>query len=299
MHRTLRILGRALGALAVVAALLALLVYVRSEQRLRAVYPVRAATLPIPYDSATVARGDHLYHAMISCDLCHGEDAGGKVYSDVPAVATMAGPNLTRGNGGVGATFADSDWVRAIRHGVRRDGTSLMVMPSEVYVHLSNDDLAAIIAYLKQVAPVNRIMPASRFGPIGRTLLAAGKMNILVAPKTPVYRAAPPVPRTPTAEYGKYIANVSGCHGCHGYGLSGGRVAGPSSFPPASNLTVGGIGDWTETDFVYAMRDGKRPNGTTINEFMPWRSFGRMTDDELHALWLYLRSMPAKQFGNK
>jgi cytochrome c553 len=299
MHPIVRILWRAIGALAVPAALLALVVYVRSEQRLRAVYLVRAAALSIPHDSAAVARGDHLYHAMISCDLCHGEDAGGKVYADIRMVARMAGPNLTRGKGGVGATFADSDWVRAIRHGVRRDGTSLMVMPSEVYVHLSNDDLAAIIAYLQQVAPVNRVMPASRFGPIGRALLAAGKMNILVAPKTPAYRDVPPVPRAPTAEYGKYIADVAGCHGCHGFGLSGGRVAGPSSFPPASNLTVAGIGNWTETDFVYAMRDGKRPDGTEINEFMPWRSFGRMTDDELHALWLHLRSMPAKAFGSK
>jgi mono/diheme cytochrome c family protein len=299
MKLTLKIVKGVLATLVVVVVLFAVFVYVQSERRLRKTYAVQAAKVHIPNDSASVARGAHLYKSMISCALCHGADAGGKVYSDMPKVATVAGPNLTRGEGGVGATLADSDWVRAIRHGVRRDGTSLIVMPSEVYVHLSNDDLGAIIAYLKQVAPVNRVVPPTKFGPMGRALLAAGKMNILVAPKTPAFRDVARVPPGPTAEYGNYIADASGCHGCHGFGLSGGRVAGPSSFPPASNLTVAGIGDWTEDDFVRAMREGKRKNGTTIDDFMPWKGFSGMTDEELHALWLHLRSMPPRQYGNK
>jgi hypothetical protein len=60
-----------------------------------------------------------------------------------------------------------------------------------------------------------------------------------------------------------------------------------------------GIGSWTVMDFVRAMREGKRPNGASINEFMPWRLLGRMTDEELEALWLYLQSVPPRAFGNK
>jgi mono/diheme cytochrome c family protein len=107
------------------------------------------------------------------------------------------------------------------------------------------------------------------------------------------------VPADTTAAYGKYIADIAGCHGCHGYGLSGGRVAGPPGLPPASNLTPAGIGSWTEVDLTRAMREGKRPDGSQLNEFMPWKVFRGMTDAEIHAMWLYLRSVPPKPFGNK
>lgn len=274
-------------------------VYVRSEWRLRTSYDKPLTTLVVPGDSATVARGDHLYHATISCALCHGDDGGGKMYEDNPRVVTVAGPNLTRGKGSVVADFTDADFVRAIRHGLRRDSTSLVLMPSEVYVNLADEDLAAIIAYIKQLPAVDREMPRVRFGPIGRALLSAGKLNILVAPKTPNHVPVTPVPGGPTAQYGEYITRVTGCKGCHGNGLSGGRVAGPPNLPPASNLTPKGIGHWTEADFVRAMREGKRPDGSAINEFMPWKAFGRMSDDELRALWLYLQSVPGKEFGNK
>ena len=134
---------------------------------------------------------------------------------------------------------------------------------------------------------------------MGRALLAAGKMNILVAGKTPHITPPVSVPADTTAAYGKYIADIAGCHGCHGYGLSGGRVAGPPGLPPASNLTPAGIGSWTEADLTRAMREGKRPDGNQLDEFMPWKVFRGMTDAEIHAIWLYLRSVPAKPFGNK
>jgi len=182
---------------------------------------------------------------------------------------------------------------------VKPDGRSLIVMPSEVFTHISQEDMGAVLAYLRSAPPVDRDVPKSGFGPVGRALLAAGKMNILVAGKTP--RLTPPlsVPRDPTPAYGKYLADISGCHGCHGYGLSGGRVAGPPDLPPASNLTPAGIGSWTEADLVRALREGKRPDGSTLDEFMPWKVFRGMTDAEIHALWLYLSTVPSKPFGNK
>ena len=298
MRSLLRWTGIIAGLLLLLVVVSAAVLYGVSERKLLKRYEVTPAAITIPADSAAIERGEYLARAVTTCALCHADDGGGWLYADMGPMGVIAGPNLTRGRGGIGNDFSDADWVRAIRHGVRRDGTSLIVMPSEVFTHLSDADLGAIIAYLKQLPPVDREVPATRFGPMGRALLAAGKLNILVAPKTKEVARASVAPQ-PTIEYGRYLADISGCHGCHGYGLSGGRVAGPPNLPPASNLTVTGLGPWTEQDFVTALREGKRPDGTQLDEFMPWKVYRGMRDLELRALWLYLRSMPARDFGNK
>ena len=262
-------------------------------------YPVPATTLAIPADAAAVTRGEHLVLSVGACATCHDKDMGGLVYAEMGPVGVVAGRNLTRGRGGIGGELSDADWVRAIRYGVRRDGTSLIMMPSEVYTRFTDADLGAVIAYLKQLPPVDRTVPDSHFGLLGRVLLAAGKMDILTAPKTLHEGTTASVEPSATAGYGRYLADVSGCHGCHGFGLSGGKVAGPDSLPPAANLTTAGLGSWTEADFVRAIREGRRPDGTAINEFMPWKSYASMTDGELQALWLYLRSVPPKASGGK
>jgi mono/diheme cytochrome c family protein len=175
-------------------------------------------------------------------------------------------------------------------------------MPSEVFTHVSDTDLAALVAYARQVRPIDRVVPVTHYRPLGRALLAAGKLNLLVASKTPRIDAPHTVVPDTTAAYGRYLADIAGCRGCHGLGLSGGRVAGPAGLPPASNLTpdsATGIGGWREAAFVRAMREGRRPDGRTLDGFMPWRLFAHMTDAELHALWLYLRSVPARPFGHK
>lgn len=298
MRNLLRVLRALLLVLVVACVGLAIFVYVGSERRLKKKYDMTVAPIAVRTDSASVARGQHLFQT-ISCTLCHGTDGGGAIMDQDRMIGTFAGPNLTRGRGGSGAVRSDEDRVRAIRRGVRHDGTSLIVMPSEVFTHLADSDLASLLGYLRQLPPIDREVPATEFGPMGRALLAAGKLSILVAPKTPAHDAPPSPPPAGTVEYGRYLADVSGCHGCHGYGLSGGRVAGPPGLPPASNLTPTGIGQWSEADFTRALRDGKRPDGRSIDEFMPWQVYRNMTDDELHAVWLYLRTVPPKPFGNK
>lgn len=298
MRRWITAVGISLGVLALIGVVAISLVYVVSGARLGKRYPIARDPLTVPNDSASVARGAHLFR-ILSCTLCHGDDGGGKLYADMGPIGIVAGPNLTRGRWGIGSSLGDSDFVRALRSGVRRNGTSFIIMPSEVYVHLTNEDLGAIAAYVKQFPPVNREVPQTRFRVLGRVLLAAGKMPVLVAPKTPRLTPVASIPRTVSKEYGQYLADVAGCHGCHGFGLSGGHVAGPPGLPPASNLTPEGIGSYTEADFARALREGRRPGGGTINEFMPWKNFADMTDDEVQSLWLYLRSVPPKPFGNK
>jgi cytochrome c553 len=299
MRRFLRWTGIGLSVGLLLLFIAAGYVYIASERRLRRTYEAAPATVMVPTDSASIARGAHLANAVTTCTLCHAADGGGAVYADEGPLGIIVGPNLTRGRGGAGGRLTDTDWVRAVRHGVRANGRSLIVMPSEVFAHLSDRDLAALIAYYRQLPPVDRELPATRFGPLGRMLLATGRLNLLVAPKTP---RVTPVDIEPSIspEYGHYLADISGCHGCHGYGLSGGRVAGPPGLPPAANLTPrGAIAQWSEADFVRAMRTGVRPDGRVLDEFMPWRAYTGMTQDELSALWLYLQTVPPKPFGNK
>jgi len=275
-------------------------VYAISESMLRRTYPVPASlALSTTATDVSTERGSHLVHAVATCTLCHADDLGGAVYADMGPVGRIAGPNLTRGRGGLPADFSTDDWTRAIRFGVRHNGTSLIVMPSEVFSHFSDRDLASMIAYLQSVPPVDREVPATRFGWLGRALLATGRLNILVAPKTRRGVAAAALTESANADYGRYLADVSGCHGCHGYGLSGGRVAGPPNLPIAANLTPAGLSAWSEPDFVRAMREGVRPDGRRLDSFMPFSTYSRMKDDELHALWMYLRSVPARPTGNK
>ena len=131
------------------------------------------------------------------------------LWDDGP-MGTLAAPNLTSGKGGLGATFTDTDWVRGIRHGVHRDGTTLLIMPCEAFVHMNERDLGDLIAYLKQLPPVDREMPRVHLSPIGRTLLVLGKFSVLIAEKTPRLPYPAVVEPGPTAAYGRYLANFTG-----------------------------------------------------------------------------------------
>jgi mono/diheme cytochrome c family protein len=293
---------RILVVVLVLGVIGAALVYGLSARRLNRVHAVDVAVpRVISSEPSAIGRGRHIADALGSCSMCHGTDLGGQMMVEGP-IGTLAAPNLTRGAGGLGAGFTDADWVRGIRHGVHRDGTTLLAMPSEAFVYMNEGDVGDLVAYLKQIPAVDRTMPSSRLAPLGRALLVAGKFSILVAEKTP--RIPYPAAVTPasTVDYGRYLANFTGCHGCHGFGLSGGQVAGPPGIPPASNLTpdpVTGIAQWSEADFERALRHGVRPDGRQLDIFMPWPYFSGMSDTEVGALWQYLRSVPAKPFGNK
>lgn len=110
---------------------------------------------------AAIARGAHL-EGVTFCTACHGEDLQGDLLFEAPGIATLYAPNLTAGRGGRGAVYDDVDWVRAIRHGVSPEGRGLMIMHSDAYNHLGAGDLAAVIAYIKSVPPVDNPLPGPR-----------------------------------------------------------------------------------------------------------------------------------------
>ncbi len=295
MRKWMKRTGIGVGSLIAVLLLSIGLVYASSEMRFRREVELAAATpltvLPSP---ALVARGQHFSQAIGKCGDCHGPDLGGKVFIDAGPLGTIIAPNLTAGRGGVLASYTDAQLERAIRHGVNPDGRSLFVMPSQDYYAMSDADLAAVISYLRTVPPVDRELADTRIGPLGRALYVAGKLPLVPAER--MDHAAPRTPPAPgvTVEYGRYLATVGGCTGCHGKDLAGGIVEAPGT-PPSANLTPAGIGTWTEEDFFNALRKGLRPDNSGIDPFMPWASTARMTDDEIRAVWLYLRSVPAKE----
>ena len=293
--RFVRILVRVLVVVAVLVGLLAAYVAFASSKKLKAVHPVaEEAELTVPVgDTAAIDRGRHLATAVSVCVLCHADDLGGLIAADMGPVGRMVGTNLTRGNGGVGTRYTARDMERAIRHGVRPDGTSLLMMPSEAFVFLSDSDMAALLAFLQSLDPVDRALPASSLKPLGRALHAFGKMDLKIADKVHGAHSAWVEPAA-TAEYGGYLSKIAGCTTCHGPDFAGTQLVGEPGAPLPPDITPAALGSWSEEDFVKVMRTGVRPDGRELHKFMPWQIFKRMTDDELHALWLVLRSAPPR-----
>jgi len=300
MNKWLKRAGIGFGGLIALLLVVAGTVYAITERRLTKSYAVEPKPVAIASDSATIARGEHVVKAIGKCADCHGADLGGYTMIDDPAFARLSAPNLTRGVGGILGERTDADLVRAIRHGLGKDGRPLLIMPSDLYSAFSDADLAAVVAYLRSVPAVDRERPATMVGPVARVLMAAGKLPVIPAERIAHASVAPStVPAGVTREYGEYLATVGGCKGCHGPGLSGGPEPGGPPDMIASNITPAGIGHWTEEDYFRALRAGKRPDGSAIKETMPWKATALMTDDEIRATWIYLKTVPARPFGNR
>jgi len=245
-----------------------------------------------------VRRGEHLVNARLACKECHGEDFGGRVYADIMPVFVLAGPNITTGEGGLPDDFGNEDWERIIRHGVRKDGVG-SAMPSQDYQYISDREVSDVIAYARSLPPVDRASVPIQKGPVGSILIATGQVPL--APALIDHEAERPL--TPPAEevsveFGAHLAKV--CIGCHRDDYSGGpMVGGDPNWPPAANLTPheDGLDGWTTEDFVKSFREGVRPDGSAIDEAMPWKILGGMTDTELLALATYLQSLEPRPTG--
>jgi cytochrome c553 len=289
MRRLLKGAGYVAGAFAVLVVIGSAAAFTVSNHKLTTQYDVTLTSVPVPDDAEALAWGRHLVQSVTGCRDCHGPDLAGTTMSD-DAVGIISAPNLTSGRGGIGATLTDDDWVRSIRHGVRRDGSTLLIMPSYAYAHLSDRDLGSMIAWLKQLEPVDNELPHRTLRPLGRALIAAGLFDEeLVAKKTPIRASYDEVEPGTTLEYGRYLASISGCTSCHRPDLKGGP-SGPPGAPPAADISREALQDWSRDDFFRLMRHGRRPDGTQLSEFMPWRFMGDMTDDELDSIWLFIQA---------
>lgn len=299
MRRILKWVGNGLGGLIVIAAMVLGGLYLRTESRFKRIYEIEVQPVAVSNEEAALARGEH--RVKVLCAGCHTPDLGGGPLLDDLTLGFVDSANLTAGQGGIGAAYADEDWVRALRHGVRRDGRSVFIMPSGDFYHLSDQDLAAMIAYLRTVPPVNRESRPRSLTPMAKVLYGLGAFGDLLYAETIPHDTRPTAPAEGvTPEYGEYLVNVIGCRTCHGESLSGGQGPEPG-MPPGPNLTRGGeMGAWSEADFITLLRTGRTPSGREMNaEFMPWESLAKMTGEELRAVWAYLGSLPASETATK
>jgi cytochrome c553 len=289
MKRLMRYVLYLVATLALAIAGLLAYAYVNVHNRMDRAYSVPTIQVEVPHgDPAAIERGRYLATSVASCVDCHDKDFGGRVFIDAGPMATIYGTNLTRGQGGVGARYSDEDLVRALAHGVRKDGRSVIYMPSHFY-SLSEADTAAIIAFLRSLPPVDREPPAPRFGPLGLVLTAFGQVQLFPAEHIDHanFRFASGDRPADPARAGEQIVASAGCRGCHGPSFEGGL--GPP--PGGANLTPVGLEGWSEADFVRAIREHRRPDGSHIAETMPL-SIGQMSDDDLKAMFAYLRTVP-------
>jgi cytochrome c553 len=296
MKKWLKRLGVLLGVAVLALAGLVAVAWWKTSQGLARTYVVNDPPLVIGRDAATIAQGAHLF-ATRGCADCHGGDGAGKLVLDAGPVIKVVAPNITPGGVIKGV---DADQVAAaIRHGVKPDGHPMVFMPSGDFKNMGDADTAALVAYIESLPPSSNDPGANEIRPVGRVLYLLGKLPLLPAETidhTPRARSAPAV--AATAEYGQYLAQ--GCTGCHGHDFAGQHVPGtPPDFPDAQNLTPANIGAWTNEDFRRALRTGKRPDGSTLKDFMPWRTFANLSDTEIDALYAYLHTVPPVEKAKK
>lgn len=262
---------------------------------------IRLEAVAARSDAAAIERGDYLFRSR-GCTDCHGSDGAGHTFVDDGQGLRLHAPNITPARGSATAKYRMEDWDRSIRHGVAPGGRPLLIMPSEDYNRLSNEDFAALVAYLRQ-------MPAAEGGPAEislplpvRALYGAGLIQDAAQKIDHSLAPAAPVPEAVSAAHGAYVANA--CIGCHGPGLAGGRIPGaPPHWPAAANLTPGegsALAKYADAKaFVSMMRSGQRPDGSAVSTVMPFGSLKAMSDVDLEALFLHLRSLAPRAAGSR
>lgn len=249
-------------------------------------HDVPAHAIVIPADSASIAEGGRMA-AYWGCTGCHERDAGGQVFFESPLGDRIVAPNLTR----IVREYDAMELERAIRHGVGRDGRSLVVMPSSMFAGISDDDLGRVIAYLRSLPPVPDTLPDRRLAGLAHAFVFLDP-NALEAVRIDqgaphASRPAPVGPastRDDSLALGEYLART-GCPECHGPDLRGQRDG------ATPDLRIAAA--YSPAKFRILMRDGIALDGQErglMTEIARGR-VDRLTDPELASLHAYLRTL--------
>lgn len=293
MKKVFKWIGIVLGALIGLILVAGIMLYFMGTARLNKTYDFAPSNLVIPTDAESIAYGQHRAEAL--CQGCHGKDLSGiENWFNAGPLGSIDSANLTAGEGGFGKEASDEDFVRAIRHGIDPQGKPIFMPAVVSTAHLSDDDLGAIIAYVKSVPPVDHITTGQHFKPLAKILLAAGMLGKLPVESVSHATQVSAPERAVSKAYGEYLVTTNDCHVCHGPNLNGGPYPDPTITKISPNLTPGGeLGLWTEAQFIETIRTGTTPGGHNLDpQFMPWQDYKNFYDDELKAIWVYLQSLP-------
>ena len=267
--------------------------------------PLPVATASLGNTAQLVERGEYIARNVSVCGSCHTSDRkpdgpliGGAEFKDW-RLGTIRSANLTPDSATGLGTWTEPEIVRAIRDGQRKDGRLLApVMRYEWFHEMSDRDAFAVARYLKTLPSAsNRVTQ-------NPNLVFRIARAVVLGPMKG--ETATPPPRAPTAEYGRYLSHIALCVDCHTptsglqSKLDRDKLFAGQSHPPKdftanpSNLTpdsTTGIGKWNEEDFLRTIYTGANPQGHTLNDFMPWRQIRRMSDNDLRAIYRYLRTV--------
>jgi len=294
MKKIFRWIGIVLGSLVGLLLVVGVVLFLIGNASLNKSYDFLPSNIVIPTDAASIEYGKHRAESL--CQGCHGKDLSGiNNWFSAGPLGTIDAANLTSGEGGFGREVtSDEDYVRAIRHGINSQGKPIFMPAVVSTAYLSDEDLGAIIAYVKSVPPVDHVTNGQNFTPLAKILYTAG-----VLPQMPVETVSHEIHVTPptrgvSAEYGEYMVNTNDCRLCHGPQLNGGPHPDPTIKVISPNLTPGGeVAFWSEEEFINTIRTGVTPGGHELNsDLMPWDYYRFMSDDELKAIFRYLQSLP-------
>ena len=273
------------------------------------VLAVVALTLSLTAAAQTdsrVERGRYLVESIAGCGNCHtpqgpngpepGKALAGGLRIDEPAFTAVASNITPDPDTGIGK-WTDAQIALAIREGKRPDGSLIgPPMPIGLYRGISDNDLAAMVAYLRTVPPVKHAVAKSTY-----------RITLPPSYGPPVGKVAD-VPRTDKVAYGRYLAGPVGhCVECHsrpgpqgmpdfanGLGAGGMAFPGPWGRSVASNITPTGLARFTDAQLKAVITTGVRPDGSRLLPPMGTAYYARMTGDDLDALVAYLRTLPPK-----
>ncbi|MGE3832643.1 MAG: cytochrome c [Parvibaculaceae bacterium] len=252
-------------------------------------------------------RGTYLMNSIVACGNCHTNQgpngpikemdlAGGLIFNDFPG-STVLSANITPNpETGIGK-WSDADIINAIRNGKRPDGSLIgPPMPFHFYRQMSDDDVKAIVAYLRQAKPVTNKVERSKYA-------------FPLPPEWgPPVTSVAAVSKDDKVAYGEYLAGPLGhCMECHSgpgeqgapdpvnkLGAGGMTFKGPWGVSVAPNITPSGLHEWTDEEIKTAVTKGLRRDGTHFLPPMGVSYYANMTDDDLSAIIAYLRQLPPK-----
>ena len=283
MQTLLKWITRSVIALVLLVVLLAAAVFARSAMLRRHVWEVSATAIAVlPTDAASLAEGARLARIM-GCHDCHGEHLEGHVFFSEPHVADLIAPNLSR----LVPAYSDAELARAIRHGIRRDGTGLFAMPSASFFYLSDEDLGRVIAHLRRQPRRDGEERTTSIGPIGHVGVATGKFQTVPATMDHGATREAPSASSSVAARGQYLARIA-CSECHGLTFGGGL---DGKAPP---LLIAAA--YTDDAFRTLMRTGEAlgKRDLYLMDDVARHRFSHFTDDEIAALHAFVKTMTAR-----